>query len=156
MNRQSDLRYTSYMPAMSLAFCKFKVLFFAMAKSARSAASSPSRRSSCPVACSLDLLGDRWTLLVIRDLFRGMTRYGEFLSAPEGIPTNILADRLARLEEGGLIKRAPYQQNPPRYAYTLTPKGADVKPILATLAMWALRHVPRTETDKGLLAILRA
>ena len=64
-----------------------------MAAPARSA----SRRSSCPVSCALDLLGDRWTLLVIRDLFRGFTRFGEFLASPERIPTNILADRLKRL-----------------------------------------------------------
>jgi len=126
-----------------------------MIKSARSTASASSRRSACPVACSLDLLGDRWTLLVIRDLFRGLTRYGEFLAAPEGIPTNILAERLKRLEAAGLIKSEPYQQNPPRYAYTLTPKGADLKPVLGALAMWAMRHVPRTQADKELAAVLR-
>jgi DNA-binding HxlR family transcriptional regulator len=114
-----------------------------------------SRRSACPVACTLDLLGDRWTLLVVRDLFRGLTRYGEFLAGPEGIPTNILAERLERLEAAGLIKRAPYQQNPPRHAYTLTPKGADLKPVLGALAMWGLRHVPRTQSDKELATLLR-
>jgi DNA-binding HxlR family transcriptional regulator len=126
-----------------------------MSKSARSAAIASSRRSLCPVACSLDLLGDRWTLLLIRDLFRGLTRYGEFLAAPEGIPTNILAERLERLEAAGLIKSEPYQQNPPRYAYTLTPKGADLKPVLGALATWAIRHVPRTRADKELAAVLR-
>lgn len=126
-----------------------------MPKSARSSASVSARRSACPVACSLDLLGDRWTLLVVRDLFRGLTRYGEFLASPEGIPTNILAERLERLEASGLIKREPYQQNPPRYAYTLTLKGADLKPVLGTLANWALRHVPRTHADKQLEALLR-
>ena len=126
-----------------------------MAKSSRSALTPSSRRSACPVACSLDLLGDRWTMLVVRDLFRGLTRYGEFLAAPEGIPTNILAERLQRLEAAGLIKRAPYQQNPPRYAYTLTPKGADLKPVLGALAMWAMRHEPRTQPDKELATLLR-
>ncbi len=126
-----------------------------MIKSARSAARASSRRSACPVACALDLLGDRWTLLVIRDLFRGLTRYGEFVASPEGIPTNILAERLERLEAAGLIKSEPYQQNPPRYAYTLTPKGADLKPVLGALATWALRHVPRTQADKELAALLR-
>ena len=58
------------------------------------------RRSRCPVACTLDVLGDRWSLLVIRDIVRGKSRYGEFLDSPEGIPTNILADRLKRLHEG--------------------------------------------------------
>ena len=126
-----------------------------MAKSVRSAVTASSRRSACPVAGSLDLLGDRWTLLVVRDLFRGLTRYGEFLAGPEGIPTNILAERLERLEAAGLIKRAPYQQNPPRYAYTLTPKGADLKPVLGALAMWGMRHVPRTQPDKELTTLLR-
>jgi DNA-binding HxlR family transcriptional regulator len=126
-----------------------------MAKSLRPAATASCRRSACPVACSLDLLGDRWTLLVVRDLFRGLTRYGEFLAGPEGIPTNILAERLERLEAAGLIKRTPYQQNPPRYAYTLTPKGADLKPVLGALAMWAMHHLPRTQPDKELATLLR-
>lgn len=126
-----------------------------MAKSSRSAATVSSRRSACPVACSLDLLGDRWTLLVVRDLFRGLTRYGEFLAGPEGIPTNILAERLERLEAAGLIKSEPYQQKPVRYAYTLTPKGAGLKPVIGALATWALRHVPRTQSDKELATLLR-
>ena|SRR5438105_12428871 len=126
-----------------------------MARSSRSVAAASDRRSSCPIACSLDLIGDRWTLLVIRDLFRGLTRYGEFLAAPEGIPTNILADRLTRLERAGLLKREPYQQNPPRYAYTLTLKGAELKPVIGSLATWAMRHLPRTQPDKELIATLR-
>jgi len=125
-----------------------------MAKSSRTTPAS-ARRSSCPIACALDVLGDRWSLLVIRDLFRGLTRYGEFAAGPEGIPTNILADRLERLEEAGLIKSEPYQRNPPRYAYTLTPKGADLKPVLGALARWSMRHVPRTQPDQELAAALR-
>ena len=117
--------------------------------------STAARRSSCPVACALDLLGDRWTMLVIRDLFRGLTRYGEFLASPEGIPTNILAERLRRLEGAGIIASKPYQQNPPRYAYTLTPKGSGLKPVLGSMALWAMRHVPRTQPDKELAATLR-
>ena len=127
-----------------------------MAKSVRPPVTAPSRRSACPVACSLDLLGDRWTLLIVRDLLRGLTRYGEFLAGPEGIPTNILAERLERLVAAGLVKRTPYQQNPPRYAYTLTAKGADLKPVLGALALWAMRHVPRTQPDKELAALLRS
>jgi len=116
---------------------------------------SATRRSSCPIACSLDLLGDRWTLVVIRDLFRGLTRYGEFLEAPEGIPTNILADRLQRLETAGVIQSEPYQSNPPRHAYTLTAKGADLKSVLAALATWGTRHLPRTRPDEELATALR-
>jgi DNA-binding HxlR family transcriptional regulator len=94
-------------------------------------------------------------MLVVRDLFRGLTRYGEFLAGPEGIPTNILAERLQRLEKAGVIASTPYQQNPPRYRYTLTPRGTDLKPVLGSLAMWSMRHVPRTQPDKELLAALR-
>jgi DNA-binding HxlR family transcriptional regulator len=124
-----------------------------MAKSSRATAASP-RRSSCPISCALDLLGDKWSLLVIRDLFRGKTRYNEFLAGPEGIPTNILAERLKRLEQAALIKSKPYQHNPPRYAYTLTPKGGDLKLVLGALAKWAMRHVTGTQPDQELAAIL--
>jgi DNA-binding HxlR family transcriptional regulator len=96
------------------------------------------------------LIGDRWTLLVIRDFFWGKTRYGEFLASPEGIPTNILAERLARLAKAGLIKSAPYQKRPPRHAYALTAKGKDLKPVLAALAKWGKRHVPGTRTHEEL------
>lgn len=126
-----------------------------MAKSVRSTSRATSRRSACPIACSLDLLGDRWTLLIVRDLFRGLKRYGEFLAGPEGIPTNILADRLQRLEASELIKSQPYQRNPPRYEYTLTAKGEELKPVLGALALWAMRHVPHTQPDKELGAVLR-
>jgi DNA-binding HxlR family transcriptional regulator len=120
-----------------------------MAKNRRSPAP---RRSPCPVACSLDILGDKWTLLVIRDLFLGKSRYGEFLASPEGIPTNILAERLARLEETGLVTSEPYQQNPPRLAYTLTPKGRDLRKVLLSLVAWGKRHLPGTKTRDEMAA----
>lgn len=112
---------------------------------------SPGRRrparSPCPVAGALDLLGDRWTLLVVRDLFLGRSRFGDFLGAPERIPTNVLAERLGRLEEAGVVTRAPYQDNPPRFAYRLTPKGKGLLPILKTVRDWGLRHIPGTHTQ---------
>jgi DNA-binding HxlR family transcriptional regulator len=111
-----------------------------------------SRRSPCPVACSLDLFGDRWTLLIIRDLFWGKTRYGEFALSPEGIPTNILAGRLARLEKAGIVERTPYQHNPPRHTYALTPKGRDLKPVLLALVKWGKRHVPGARTQDEIAA----
>lgn len=113
------------------------------------------RRSGCPIATSLDLLGDRWSLVVVRDLLRGGRTYGDFLNSPEGIPTNILADRLRRLEESSIITRKPYQTNPPRYEYELTAKGLDLKPVLGALAKWAFRHVPHVEPDPKLAALLR-
>lgn len=108
--------------------------------------SPPVPRSACPIANALDLLGDRWTLLVIRDLlFLGKRRFGEMLSSPEGIPTNILTDRLRRLEERGLVEKIQYQLRPLRYEYQLTPMGMDLLPVLRSLAEWSLRHVPGTE-----------
>lgn len=108
-------------------------------------APSSDRRSACPVACTLDLLGDRWTLLLIRDLVAGKSRYGEFLASSEGITTNILAERLKRLEAAGIITSATYQENPPRYAYTLTPKGQELKPVLGAVAQWGMRHLPNVK-----------
>jgi DNA-binding HxlR family transcriptional regulator len=120
------------------------------------AAKPPSRRprSSCPIAGTLDVLGDRWTLLILRDLFPGPRRYGDFAAAAEGIPTNILAERLARLEAHGLIERKPYQQNPVRFSYALTAKGRDVKPILAAIGLWGARHVRGARIPATMAALL--
>ena len=98
-------------------------------------------RSRCPVACVLDIVGDRWSLLVIRDLMRGKRRYAEFLASPEGIPTNILADRLKRLKKAGVITSRRYSQHPPRVEYLLTGKGEDLRPIMRAMADWGVRHV---------------
>ena len=104
----------------------------------------PALRSPCPVANALDVLGDRWTLLVIRDLFVGRHRFGDLLASPEHIPTNILADRLKRLERAGLIAALPYQARPTRYEYHLTPRGRELSPILDALAVWGLVQFPGT------------
>lgn len=101
-------------------------------------------RSTCPVARTLELVGDRWTLLVIRDLLTGERRYGELLAAAERIPTNILAERLKRLERAGLIERVQYNARPPRYAYRLTSEGWGLAPALDALATWGLAHFPGT------------
>jgi DNA-binding HxlR family transcriptional regulator len=102
------------------------------------------RRSACPAACALDIAGDRWTLLIVRDLLRGRDTYGALASAGEGIPTNILADRLKRMEASGLIKAAPYQDRPVRYRYQLTAKGRELETVLAALARWGKRHIRNT------------
>ena len=102
-----------------------------------------SRRSGCPIAGTLDLLGDKWTLLVVRDLmFYGKSRFNELQASPEGVPTNILADRLRRLEEGGLVRKARYQANPARYEYLLTPKGAELITVLREIISWGKRYLP--------------
>ena len=105
---------------------------------------SLSLRSACPVAGALDLVGDRWTLLVVRDLLRGKRRYGDLAASAERIPTNILADRLRRLEQAGLVERRQYNERPPRYEYRLTRKGKDLAPAVRILAEWGVRHVPGT------------
>jgi DNA-binding HxlR family transcriptional regulator len=102
------------------------------------------RRSNCAVACSLDLLGDRWTLLVVRDLFLGKTRFHQFLGSPEGITTNVLSDRLKCLEATGLILRAFYQDHPPRAEYYLTDKGRTLERILEAFSEWGHEHIPGT------------
>jgi DNA-binding HxlR family transcriptional regulator len=130
------------------------MVFFRMPKSDHRSAAAM-RRSSCPVANTLDLVGDRWTLLLVRDLFAGKQRYGEFAASPEGIPTNILAERLRRLEAAGIIASAPYQQNPPRHEYKLTAKGKGLAPVLIELGKWGLRHVPGTAPGEKLAAFLR-
>jgi DNA-binding HxlR family transcriptional regulator len=105
----------------------------------------PQARSVCPIANALDLLGDKWTLLVVRDLLLfGKKRFGEFLSSQEGIPTNILTDRLRRLEDCGIVVKVAYQSRPPRHEYHLTAKGADLFPVLRALIDWANRHIPGT------------
>jgi DNA-binding HxlR family transcriptional regulator len=102
-------------------------------------------RSPCPIGGALDLLGDRWTLLVMRDvLFYGKRRFADFLASPEGIATNILADRLDRLERCGLLRRRRYRDHPPREEYLPTARGRDLVPVLRELIRWGQRHVPGT------------
>ncbi|HMO04760.1 MAG TPA: helix-turn-helix domain-containing protein [Kiritimatiellia bacterium] len=96
------------------------------------------RRSPCPVACALDLFGDRWTLLVVRDLILGKTRFKDFLSSPEGIPTNILADRLKRLLEQGVVTRVNDAEGSRHRAYQLTDKGCALLPVVKAMKDWGL------------------
>jgi DNA-binding HxlR family transcriptional regulator len=109
-------------------------------------------RSPCAVAGTLDLIGDKWSLLVVRDLAHGKRTYGELQNSPERIPTNILAERLRRLEEAGIVAREPYQERPVRYCYTLTQKGRELGPILRALVVWGKQHVPGALTLQELAA----
>lgn len=106
------------------------------------------RRSACPVANTLDIVGDKWSLLIVRDMRHGKRTYGELADSPERIPTNILADRLRRLEEAGIVERSAYQDRPPRYAYTLTDKGKELGELLQALVRWGKKHIPGTRTLK--------
>ena len=100
------------------------------------------------MACSLDVVGDRWTLLVIRDLFLGLTRFRDFAASPEGIPTNILSDRLERLLQHGIVEQIPAHDGTKRFAYQLTEKGRALGPVLAAVRDWGLAW------DKGTRVML--
>jgi DNA-binding HxlR family transcriptional regulator len=99
------------------------------------------RRSGCPVGLSLDLLGDRWSLLLVRDMMvRGYRTFREFLRSGEGIATNILTDRLQKLEAGGILYREPAADDRRSVYYRLTPKGIALAPVLLELLIWGAHH----------------
>jgi len=95
----------------------------------------------CPVARTLDLIGDRWTLLIIRDLFLGKTRFSEFRKSKPAPPPKLLSERLQRLERHGLVERAVYSERPLRAEYRLTPKGRSLHPILREMVVWGLENL---------------
>jgi DNA-binding HxlR family transcriptional regulator len=96
------------------------------------------KRSDCPISCTMDLVGDKWSLLIIRDLlYLGKTTYNEFLNSREGISTNILNDRLIKLTEDGLIT---FSGTAKRKKYELTKKGLDLKPVLESLALFGIKY----------------
>lgn len=98
-------------------------------------------RSDCPISTSLDLFGDKWSLLIIRDMmFKGKSTYGEFLEAGEGIATNILADRLAHLECGGIISKHKHPDSKAKVLYKLTKKGVELVPVLVEIIEWSEKH----------------
>lgn len=99
-------------------------------------------RSLCPISVTLDIVGDKWSLLIVRDIIAGKRRFLEFLGSAEGIKRNILTDRLKRLEAVGIIERVQYEERPPRFEYLLTKRGCDLLPILQEMARWATRHSP--------------
>ena len=110
-------------------------------------------RSACPLTNTLDIIGDKWTLIIIRDmLFIGKKQYGDFLESPEDISTNILADRLKRLEEYGIVTKKAYQSNPERHEYFLTGAGLALQPVIMEIVGWGLKHIEGTQapTEKEL------
>jgi DNA-binding HxlR family transcriptional regulator len=99
------------------------------------------KRSECPISSSLDVWGDRWTLLIIRDLMDAKTcTYGDFLKSPEGIATNILAARLRALEENGVVLKLEHPDSKAKVLYKLTQKGIDLLPILVEINLWAEKY----------------
>ena len=95
----------------------------------------------CPVAKTLDLVGDRWTLLLVRDLLGGTRRFQDLEASLPGIAPNILSDRLKLMEEHRLVRRRFYSDHPPRAAYDLTDKGRELGTVVGALAAWGSRHV---------------
>ncbi len=101
-------------------------------------------RSDCPIACTLDLVGDRWTLLVLRDLFFGAHYFDDFSESEEGIASNVLGDRLRKLEQAGLVSRKPDEHDGRRVRYALTERGKSLKPVLVAIARWGVENIEGT------------
>jgi DNA-binding HxlR family transcriptional regulator len=104
-------------------------------------APAPQRRSPCPLNASVEMLGDRWSLLILRDMMlRGARTYSDLLQCQERIATNILADRLRKLEQSNIIASTPDAADRRKSIYRLTQKGIDLAPVMAELVLWAARH----------------
>jgi DNA-binding HxlR family transcriptional regulator len=114
----------------------------------------PKRRSGCPLNASVEILGDRWSLLIVRDMMlRGFRSYKEFLGSYEGIATNILADRLRKLVAHGIITTKRDSSDARKVTYVLTPKGIDLAPVLTEMVLWAGAH-EKTE-NQALVRLMR-
>jgi DNA-binding HxlR family transcriptional regulator len=110
------------------------------------------KRSDCPISSSLDIFGDRWSLLIVRDLMLHKTRtYGDFAKSQEKIATNILANRLQVLEDNGIIIKLPYPDNKVKSLYQLSQKGVDIIPVLIEIALWGGKYVSSSEESSPFL-----
>lgn len=110
------------------------------------------RRSNCPISHALDIFGDKWSLLVIRDLlFKDKHHFGEFLRAEEKIASNILSDRLQRLEAQGLIRKTQDPHNLTQFRYRLSEKGLDLLPVLLEMIAWSAKYDPNTAASRGFI-----
>ena len=115
------------------------------------------RRSECPISYALDVFGDKWTLLIIRDMmFKRKRRYGEFVASEEKIATNILADRLAKLEMEGLVTREADSESGRQLNYALTAKALDLAPMLIEMILWSAKHDPHTAVDRAFIRKAKA
>ncbi len=115
------------------------------------ASKTKKRDTGCPVCFALDTFGDRWALVIIRDMvLRGYKTYGEFLNAGDGIATNILANRLQELEAEGIISKSRDPENHRKLNYTLTEKGCDLLPMLFELILWSAKYDPITKVPEKL------
>ncbi|MGN7757246.1 winged helix-turn-helix transcriptional regulator [Chryseobacterium sp. 22532] len=114
--------------------------------------STSKKRSDCPISCSLDIWGDKWSLLIIRDLmYAKQCTYGDFLKSEEKIATNILASRLLMLEENKLIIKLDHPESKAKVLYKLTQKGIDLLPVLIEVNLWAEKYSDIPEDQKMML-----
>jgi len=110
------------------------------------------KRSDCPISCSLDVWGDKWSLLIIRDLlFKKECTYGDFLKSEEKIATNILASRLQTLEENGVIEKLEHPDSKAKVLYKLTQKGIDLLPLMIEINLWANKYFDLPDERKAIL-----
>ena len=107
------------------------------------------RKSDCPINFGLEIFGDRWTFLIVRDLmFKGKHYYGEFVQSEERIATNLLADRLSMLENEGIISKSADDFHKQKVVYKLTKKGIDLMPVLVEIIMWSAKYDKQSGVDK--------
>lgn len=112
-------------------------------------------RSGCPISIALELLGDAWSLLIVRDLmFKDKRTYNDFLTGGEGIASNILADRLRKLEDASIIEKRRDPEDARRFLYRLSAKGIDLAPVLVELVIWSARH-ERTDAPQAVVRRMR-
>jgi len=112
------------------------------------------RRSTCPIATALELIGDRWTLLVIRDLaFAGKRRFREFLKSEEAISSNVLADRLNLLVGNGILTKSGDPTHAQKAVYSLTEKGLGLLPVLVAMSAWSQRYYPETRRPEAVQVV---
>jgi DNA-binding HxlR family transcriptional regulator len=110
------------------------------------------KRSNCPISCSLDVWGDKWSLLIVRDLmFAKECTYGDFLKSAEGIATNILASRLQTLEENKIIEKLEHPDSKAKVLYRLTKKGIDLLPIMIEITLWADKYSTIPDDRKAMV-----
>ncbi|SNR41185.1 transcriptional regulator, HxlR family [Flavobacterium sp. ov086] len=110
------------------------------------------KRSECPLSCSLDVFGDKWSLLIIRDLiFNEKSTYNDFLKSEEGIATNILASRLKALEENGIIEKSAHPDSKAKNLYKLTTKGIDLLPIIVEVYIWSDKYLTMPADIKAII-----
>ena len=115
------------------------------------------KRSDCPINFALEMFGDPWSLLIIRDIvYFGKKTYGEFLESEEGMATNILASRLAHLEQQGILVKKPSLSDKRKEEYVLTEKGLDLIPVLVEMANWSAEHDPQTAAPAAWIALMKA